>query len=97
MFREFNPDVNVLFEYTEKALAKRIERIFRKYSEGKKVGVCVLRHAYISHFLDGAPGLRECTALAKKMGHSATLQQYYRRLDKKDASSTEEDTESDEE
>lgn len=95
VFKEFNPDVEVLFEMSEKALAKRIERLFRKYSAGKKIGVCVLRHSYISHFLDSAPGLRECTALAKKMGHSATLQQYYRRLDKKDASSTEEDTDSD--
>ena len=96
VFRELNPDVNVLFQFTEKGLARRIARLFRRYTE-KEIGVCVLRHSYISHFLEGAPGLRECNALAGQMGHSATLQQYYRRLHRGDVSSEDTDTDSDEE
>lgn len=96
VFMELYPDQKVLFPMSEKTLARKLARIFRRYTD-KDVGVCLLRHSYISHFLEGAPGLRECDALARQMGHSATLQQYYRRLRRGEVSTTESDTESDEE
>jgi hypothetical protein len=95
LFMKANPEVRVLFEMNEKAFGKRLARIFAKYTD-KHIGVCVLRHSYISSFLDKAPSLKKCEALAKMMGHSTTLQQYYRRLRKEgDISSSESDTESD--
>lgn len=88
LFMKSNPEVTVLYEFSEKVLHKRIERLFRKYTE-KRIGVCVLRHSYISWFLDRAPSLKKCEALAKQMGHSTMLQQYYRRIRSEDSSSSE--------
>lgn len=74
-----NPETKVLFPYDEKALSKRLVRLFRKYC-GRDVGCCMLRHSYITHFLASGPSYRKCQELAKSMGHSVQLQTFYRRL-----------------
>jgi hypothetical protein len=78
-----HPEETMLFQYSEKALGCRLTRLFKKYC-GRNIGCCVLRHSFISHFLESAPSYRECESMARKMGHSTALQTFYRKLDKKD-------------
>ena len=74
-----HPTETTLFKMEENAMSKRITRIFGRYSD-KLIGVNILRHSYISHFLDKAPSLRAMEELAKQMGHSVALQQLYRKM-----------------
>jgi hypothetical protein len=79
LYLKSNEGTTHLFQMDEKTMSKRICRLMNKYA-GKPLGPSMLRHSYISHFLDSAPSLRACEELAKNMGHSVMLQQYYRRL-----------------
>jgi hypothetical protein len=78
-----HPETTTLFPYTEKALGGRLVRLFRKYC-GREIGACVLRHSYISHFLESAPSYRQCEELSRQMGHSVMIQTFYRKMEKKD-------------
>jgi hypothetical protein len=80
LFLKLNPEMTVLFPYSQKSLGKRIVRIFKTATD-KYIGVGVLRHSYVSDFLSKAPSLKACRALARDMGHSVLLQQHYRRLE----------------
>ena len=92
-----NPTALKLFPYSAKDLSRKVIKLFNRLT-GKKVGINMLRHAYISEFLSTAPSIRDMEALAKRMGHSTALQQLYRRLDGKtgaadDVSTTDSDSE----
>lgn len=89
-----HPTTTTLFEMEENAMSKRITRIFRRYSD-KKIGVNILRHSYISHFLSKAPSLRDMEDLATRMGHSIALQQLYRKMKDEKGSESSSDSDSD--
>ena len=90
-----HPTETTLFEMEENAMSKRITRIFRRYSD-KKIGVNILRHSFISHFLSKAPSLRDMEDLAARMGHSVALQQLYRKMkDEKSSGDSSSDSDSD--
>ena len=75
-----------LFPYDEKKLSAQVINLFSRLT-GKRVGINMLRHSYITEFLSTAPSIRDMEALAKRMGHSTALQQLYRRLDGKETRS----------
>ena len=61
---------------TDNALVKRVRSIFKKLSD-KEVGIGLLRHAYVQHFLSTKKTFKQREDLAKKMMHSASLQELY--------------------
>ena len=61
---------------TPNALTKRVRSIFKQLC-GKEMGIGLLRHSYIQHFLSVKRTLLEREEIAKKMLHSAVVQELY--------------------
>jgi hypothetical protein len=75
------PDTKTLWPgMSDAQFSNHIASIFVPFT-GKRIGINILRHAYISNFLEAAPPLLEKEAVAKHMGHSVAEQELYRRLD----------------
>lgn len=74
-----NPELTTLFDMSELTMSKRIIATFLKKT-GKRIGVNILRHAFITKFKEGEKPLLDKMDLAKKMGHSTSMQDLYRRL-----------------
>lgn len=64
---------------TEANLSAHLIRLFERQT-GKKIGVDILRHSFISHLREGEMPLKQKQALAKKMGHSVATNELYRRI-----------------
>lgn len=74
-----NPKRTTLFDVSELTFGKRIFAIFQKQT-GKRIGVNILRHAFVSKFRDGEKPYVEKIGVAKAMGHSVAMQEMYRRI-----------------
>jgi hypothetical protein len=79
-YLENHPDTKTLWEFSESVLSERIIAMFMK-AIGKRVGISILRHAFISNFLKTAPTLLQKEHIARHMGHSVSEQDIYRRTD----------------
>lgn len=64
---------------TEAGLSAHLIRLFER-RVGKKVGVDILRHAFITHLRAGEMSLAEKQELAEAMGHSLATNELYRRV-----------------
>ena len=69
------------------SLSRRVVAVFEKVS-GKKLGVSLLRHCYITWFLSTPRTIREKRELAKRMLHSKELQERYALIDSGSESSS---------
>jgi hypothetical protein len=63
-------------EYTPAQLSEKVQAIFKDYT-GKEVGVSLLRHAYITSVYPTLTTIKQKEDLARRMLHSATLQEQY--------------------
>lgn len=64
---------------TEAGLSAHLIRLFER-RVGKKVGVDILRHAFITHLRAGEMSLAEKQELSEAMGHSLATNELYRRI-----------------
>ena len=64
---------------TEAGLSAYLIRLFER-RVGKKVGVDILRHAFITHLRAGEMSLAEKQELSEAMGHSLATNELYRRI-----------------
>lgn len=64
---------------TEAGLSAHLIRLFER-RVGKKVGVDILRHAFITHLRAGEMSLAEKQDLSEAMGHSLATNELYRRI-----------------
>ena len=64
---------------TDIALSRRVIQIFQRHV-GKPVGVCMLRHSFVSWVRKDEMPFREQAEIARSMGHSVGMSQMYRRL-----------------
>lgn len=67
----------ILFNSSEHSIAKRIRHMFYQVSE-RKIGINVLRHLYIMHFMKNAPLIDTRKQTANMMGHGVGMQELYR-------------------
>jgi hypothetical protein len=70
-------NTNILFDATEAAISKRICYLFKKVSK-RKIGINVMRHLHIMHKLKDIPMFTDRKKMASNMGHSVTMQEFYR-------------------
>ena len=64
---------------SESLLSAYLIRIFERLT-GKKIGVDILRHSFISWMREGEMPLTEKQTLAEQMGHSVATNELYRRV-----------------
>jgi integrase len=64
---------------SEACLSAHLIRLFERRM-GKKIGVDILRHSYISHLREGEMPLAQKQELANQMGHSVATNELYRRV-----------------
>lgn len=64
---------------SEGSLAQRITAVFKKHT-GKAVGVCMLRHSFVSWFRRREAPLLRIAEIARQMGHSVGMNALYRKL-----------------
>ena len=64
---------------SEASLSQRITGMFKKHT-GKAVGVCMLRHSFVSWFRRREAPLLKMAEIARQMGHSVGMNALYRRL-----------------
>ena len=64
---------------SETSLSQRITSVFKKHT-GKAVGVCMLRHSFVSWFRRREAPLLKMAEIARQMGHSVGMNALYRRI-----------------
>jgi hypothetical protein len=72
--------VGVLFKTNEKNLSDMVIRAMKKET-GKRVGINIFRHSYISELKKDEAPLKEKKKVATAMGHTPATAEYYRRVD----------------
>lgn len=68
--------LDAILPMTENNLSKRVSSIFKKLS-GKEMSINLLRHSFITHFLQTKRSIKEKEAMALQMLHSKDLQERY--------------------